>query len=32
MEDDIKFLKKKLDVVVVYFYWGIELDYYLDKK
>ncbi|MCG3621916.1 CapA family protein [Clostridioides difficile] len=32
MEDDIKSLKKKSDVVVVYFHWGIELDYYPDKK
>ncbi|WP_272869123.1 CapA family protein, partial [Clostridioides difficile] len=27
-----KSLKKKSDVVVVYFHWGIELDYYPDKK
>ncbi|MGO0882972.1 CapA family protein [Clostridioides difficile] len=32
MEEDIKALKEKSDVVMVYFHWGIELEYSPDKK
>lgn len=32
MEDEIKALKEKSDVVMVYFHWGIELEYSPDKK